>query len=203
MDGSVLPTASVRIEGVSKLLMSNVQGADPANRYAKLLAPLTSKRKKTDEDRAEIDWLGWRSRLYLDGSGAVSVPMSNVVKTLIEGARLTRQGKAVERGVVALSEHVDVFEFPDFGTGPEALFGDGESAYVDRRMVAVQRQRVPRVRPGFLTWAAEFRLGLILKAIDPDDVNEFLRVAGPAIGLCDGRTIGMGRFAVTRFAMNA
>ncbi len=50
---------SINLLGTTPLLVHNVQLADPDNTFTKEIAAITSKRKKTPEDRQAWTWSGW------------------------------------------------------------------------------------------------------------------------------------------------
>ena len=67
------------------------------------------------------------------------------------------------------------------------MWGNGESVHVDRRMVAVQRQRIPRVRPIFPNWALSIGVETDPQVIDPDEFEDIVAKAGKLIGIGDFR----------------
>jgi hypothetical protein len=75
------------------------------------------------------------------------------------------------------------------------LWGDdGDSHFVDRRMVAVQRQRIPRVRPIFANWSASIGVEIDGQVIDPEEFEDIVAKAGKLIGIGDYRRF-YGKFA--------
>jgi hypothetical protein len=181
-------------QGTRPLLMHNVRLASPLNPYAKQLKALNAKRVKTDEDRLEIARVEWEGGLYwMDGIGPY-IPGPNLLASLIGGARLLKAGKKVERGVT-----VDGIEFPLIYRGPrdiDALWGGGESEYVDVRTVKVQTSKVDRCRPIFREWAFEAELLLDPKVIEPEEFRAVADNAGQFEGLGDYRRM-FGRFNAT------
>lgn len=172
--------------------MHNVQLASPLNSYAKRLKTLNSKRIKTDEDRMEIAKVEWEGSLYWEPGLGPYIPGVMVFACLINGARLTRAGMKIERGV-----EVDELQLPLIYKGPrdkEALWGDGESEYVDVRTVVVQRAKIDRCRPFFRQWAFEVDCTIDPKVIDYEEFVEVTRAAGQFSGVGDYRRM-YGRFA--------
>lgn len=179
--------------GTRPLLMHNVQLASPLNAYAKQLKALNSKRVKTDEDRIAVARVEFEGSLYFDPEIGPYVPGPNVLASLVEGGRLTKAGKKVERGV-----NVNDFQMPLIYRGPrdvESLWGGGESEYVDIRTVVVQRNKVDRCRPIFREWAFEAEVLLDPTVIDLAEFIEVARNAGAMAGIGDYRRM-YGRYSV-------
>lgn len=180
-------------KGTRPLLMHNVQLASPLNRYAKALKAANAKRTKTDEDRIAIARIEFEGSLYFDPEIGPYVPGQNVLAALVEGGRLTKAGKKVERGVA-----IDDLILPLVYRGPrdiEGLWGDGESEYVDVRTVVIQRNKVDRCRPIFKDWAFEADILIDPAVIDLDEFQEVARNAGSMAGIGDYRRL-FGRFSV-------
>jgi len=176
----------IEIVGTAPLLMHNVRLADAENPYVKEISKLTAKRtRKTDEDRREIDRLSFAGGLYHDAQMGPYLPAENIFRCLQESAALTRSGKKIERGVIFLESRVPIeYEGP---RDIDSLWNDGNSQFVDRRMVVVQRQRIARVRPIFPEWQCSISVEIDRQIIDPDEFCEITAKAGRLIGLGDFR----------------
>lgn len=119
------------------------------------------------------------------------MPGANLFACLIAGARLTKAGMKVERGV-----SITTFQMPLIYQGPRTiteLWAGGESEYVDVRSVVVQRSKVDRCRPIFRQWAIEAEILLDTAVIEPDEFCDIARNAGAMAGLGDYRRM-FGRF---------
>lgn len=179
--------------GTRPLLLHNVQLASPLNAYAKKLKALNSKRVKTDEDRLEIARVEWEGSLYFDPEVGPYVPGPNVFRSLINGARITKAGRKVERGAL-----VTELIMPLIYKGPRdipSLWGNGESEYVDVRTVVVQRSKIDRCRPIFRQWAFEAEVLLDPKVLDFDEFKSIAENAGAMEGIGDYRLM-YGRYSV-------
>jgi hypothetical protein len=81
---------------------------------------------------------------------------------------------------------------------------DTDPVYLDIRSVRNPSTRARNVRyrvaasPG---WKASFVINWEITLISQGEMNAVARDAGQFVGLGDGRTIGLGRFTVTRFLM--
>lgn len=177
--------------GTRPLLLHNVRLASPMNPYAKRLKALNSKRVKTDEDRLAMARVEFEGGLYFDEALGPYIPGPNVLACLIEGAKIKRWGRKVERGVQVMD-----FAIPLIYQGPrdiDGLWGGGESEFVDIRPVTVQTSKVDRCRPIFHDWVFETEVLLDESALDPDDFAEVVKLAGSMAGLGDYRR-AYGRF---------
>lgn len=182
----------IMMTGTTPLMMHNIRLADDQDPYVKEIKKLTAKRsKKTEDDRFEIDRLSFAGSLYHDELYGPYLPAENALRCLIEAGSLTRDGKKIERGVVFGN-----LRAPLEYRGPrdiDSLWGNGESEWVDRRMVKIQQQRIPRVRPIFPVWVAKFDVDIDVQIIDPDEFTDIVTKAGKLIGIGDYRRF-YGRF---------
>lgn len=186
---------TITLTGVQPLLQHNVQLGDPENEYVREIGRLNAlKAKITDEQRAERDWLKFRGGLYYDDQLGPVLPAANVFRSLQQAAALTRNGKDIERGLVMLDEAAPL-EY-DGPRKPEELWGDGKSAFVDRRMARVNRAPVVAVRPRFDQWAAVFRFDLDDEVMDLDDFEFIAEKAGRLIRVGDYRKF-FGAYSIT------
>ena len=86
-----LSKIKISIRGVSPLLQNSIDKANPLHPKTKALKALTSKRKKTDEDHAEIMRLEWAAGLYCDDQGPY-VP-SEWIESVVRGTLAERGAK--------------------------------------------------------------------------------------------------------------
>lgn len=188
--------AKYRIEvvGSMPMLMHCDVLTDPLHPLTKEMKQVSRKRVKTDEDHELMSWLEFRASLYVSPlTGEIVIPSGNLMKCLIEGARQTKSGAKVERGVTMLG-----IEFPLEYHGPrtaEELFA--EAKYVDRRSVKVSTARVMRTRPIFREWSLSAEAYADPSVCSKDDLTDIVTNAGRFIGLGDNRKGGYGRFSAT------
>lgn len=187
----------INATGTRPLLMHNVRLASPLNSYAKRLKAMNAKRVKTDEDRYEIAHVEWEGSLYFEDEIGPYIPGPSVYRSLIDGARLTKAGKKIERGVtMADLVHPLVYKGPRDLAG---LWGGGESEWVDIRTVRIGASKVDRCRPIFRAWVFEADCLIDPKIINFDEFAEVASQAGEMAGIGDYRLM-YGRFSaeVTR-----
>jgi hypothetical protein len=190
------------IRGTSPLLCHNPQMVDPECRFNREIKQLTSKRKKTDEDLAQIERLEWLGGVYtaaVEGKPVVSFPAAKLRKCIINAGRITKQGKQVERAVVMTKIDVPlIYEGSDKAKDLEAEINRLLAAqqFRSRLSVRVGQSRVMRVRPQFFPWAAIVPAMFIPDAgLNFDDLAKILDIAGPAERIGDNRVNGYGAFA--------
>jgi hypothetical protein len=170
------------LTGTAPLLMHNIQLADPLNPIARAMKEVSSKRKKTDDDLFRLAELEFKGGLYLTDELGPYIPGANVEKCLVEGARITKQGKQVERGLFVTDN-----ECPVIYGGPRDAAGLwGNEAFRSTMAVKVGQSRVMRCRPIFRDWAVE-----ATAEVDPALLNlESVR----SIGTDAGNMVGIGDF---------
>lgn len=86
---------------------------------------------------------------------------------------------------------------------PEFLEIKPQQFEIDKRTVVIPstRGRVMRYRPKWKTgWKAEFIIEVMDDRVTPDILQKVIDEAGRIKGVGDARSIGMGRFMVTKFS---
>jgi hypothetical protein len=181
----------VTLTGTSPLLMHNPRMVDPEFPINREIKALTGKRKKTDQDLQRIELLEWHGGLYTDDDGVVVQPTAKVRKCLIETARITKQGKQVERGLAFAALNVPLKYDGPKSADKLAL----DRRFISRLSVGIMGKRVMRVRPQFEPWSMQLDGMLIEDAgLNFDELERIVALAGQAIGIGDNRVNGYGRF---------
>lgn len=144
---------TIAVKGVSPLLMHNPRMVDPDFEINIKIKELTRKKNKTEEDRREIERLEWYGGIYTDTNGdgkpIVVQPTSKLRKSAIEAARISRQGKDVERALL-----FDGVYTPLIHNGPRGIDELWRSQqYISRLSVVLSGKRIMRVRPQFFPCA--------------------------------------------------
>jgi len=175
--------------GTTPLLMHNPRLSNPLDEITRAIKRISGKRVKTEEDHEEIARLEHAGSLYLDPDVGPYLPGQNFEKCLVEGARITKAGKKIERGVF-----VETDVNPVSYDGPR----DKDGLWKDQNFrhtasVKVQMNRVTRTRPQFRTWIAEAEGMFDPAVISLDELREVAETAGTMIGLGDWRP-RFGRF---------
>lgn len=177
------------LTGTAPMLMHNIQLADPLNPIARAMKEISAKRKKTDEDLLRMAELEFKGGLYITDELGPYVPGVNVEKCLVEGARITKQGKQVERGLFVVDN-----ECPLLFKGPRSADGLWAAEEFRSRMaVKVGQARVQRTRPIFRDWAVEVSAEVDPALLNMESVQSIATDAGSMVGLGDFRP-RYGRF---------
>lgn len=181
----------VELTGTTPLLCHNIALADPDNDFVKQIATYTAKRKKTEDDRREIERLEWFGGLYVE-DGRPVIPTGNIRKAFVQAGKISKQGTMVTRALNFTSLYAAIAH-----GGPddlEAMYAD--KAYSNRAAVGISGKRTMRVRPQFTKWVVVADAILLEDVMDPGDLTRVAERAGQAEGLGDNRTNGYGRFSV-------
>ena len=181
----------VVLKGVNTLMMHSPKTVNPLHPLALGLKKYTSKRKKTEDDLMRISELEWEAGLYYDEANGLHIPVECLQKTLENGAKLFKAGKDIQRYV----QFVGAVAKLDIGVKFDLNKMRKDMRYYDVRAVAVQRSRVIRTRPRFDVWSCQFDMLFDEAHIDIDTISRAFENAGQYVGLCEGRTLGYGRFA--------
>lgn len=182
----------LNMTGSTALLMHNSRLSDPLDPVTKQLKAISSKTRKTEDDQAAMARIEFEGGMYFDSAAGPYIPGVNVHRCLVEGARLNKLGRHVERGVIALDEVC-----PLGYKGPrtiEELWEDKN--FVSRLSVGVTTSRVMRTRPQFRQWVLEADFHVDTGQIDLNTFTEIAEKAGTMIGIGDYRP-RFGRFEVS------
>jgi len=187
---------SVKIQGVSPILLACDRLADPLNPLTIKHKELTSKRKKTEDDHLLIARSQWEGLLYWDDSVGVIMPTQNIRACLINGAKLHKLGMAVKRGTIMFDDYVPL-EYGKKLTIQQLWEGD----YRDVRSVVVSQARVMAYRPKFSQWSLTVNFQYDENVLDENQIMQSLENAGQFIGIGGFRPEKggpFGRFTVSK-----
>ena len=180
-----------RLTASAPLLMHNGQTADPANKWAKAIKLISSKRMKTDADYEEMARLEFFAGLYMAEAGPV-LPANMIDAMVIQAAKKSKEGQVAKGGCFCLNAANLEYDGPR--TAAE-LWQDERFRFT--AIVRVGMNRIARTRPIFREWAAVVRLHVEDEVTNAARVDEWMRIAGTQIGLGDWRP-QYGRFIVER-----
>ena len=186
----------VSIRGLSPLVMHNGQLADPLNQFAKATKAVSSKRKKTDADLAQLAEIEWRGGLYVDATGRPVLPSRVLEAMIAKGAARSKEGKQALSGMFVETDGVLTFRGDDKTIDEMAA----DQFYRLTVGVRVGQSRVMRTRPIFHEWALTFDVSASTEVVtDAAAVHRWVSDAGAFLGLGDYRP-RYGRFTVEAFA---
>lgn len=179
---------TLTLRGSRPLLMHNSRLANPLDPATKAIKAVTSKRKKTDDDHELIARLEFSGSMYLDPDYGPYVPGENIMRALVDGGKLTKQGTAVTRGLIIKSD-VNPLAYKGPRT-PDELWDKG---FRHMASAKVGTQRVMRCRPIFYDWSLEADGLLDPAVLELSDLDTIATNAGLMAGLGDWRP-RFGRF---------
>lgn len=183
---------TMRGDGDEPLIVHNGLLADREYEWTRKLSVATSKRNKTDDDHAEVARLEWRGSLYFDDNVGPYLPGDNVRRCLLDAARLTKEGKKIERGVLRLSR-INALQY-DGPRIPERMWED--ERFRHRAIVKVGTSKVVRTRPKFVNWSTSVIIDFDTSVIEGRDLMRIATAAGQYVGIGDGRPFYGGRFVI-------
>lgn len=178
-----------KITSVSPLLMHNGQLADPSNPIARKMKAITSKRKKTEADFAELGRLEWMGGLYIK-DGKPIIPGTLIEATLTNAAKKLRLGKEAQQTILCPEDSPLVYDGP---MDMDALWQDENFRLVVG--VKIKTSRVIRTRPRFNQWSIDTAIVFDDQQLSESQVKEICVIAGQQIGFGDWRP-KFGRFDV-------
>lgn len=181
----------ISVKGIAPLLMHSDKTANPLNEFTKKLKAVTSKRKKTDEDHADIAKIEWTASLYWDGK-QYYLPASLIEATMLNSAKMFKLGTLLKQCV--LCNDNASFEFKHSNLEPEKLWLQSE--YQDFRTVKVQQAKNLRCRPIFQEWVSKFSLYLDENKMNAEQLKQVINNAGMYVGFGDYRP-KFGRFEIS------
>jgi len=198
---------TVRISTLKKsaLLLVADTLADPLDKQSKKYKKLTAIRgkAKTDEIILAIAKLQYKCSIYFDELVGIHMPSINIKKCLEEGAKLSRDGDKVRKGVMMDQDKVSL----DYGLA-ELTHGAGKGlkashtpdelweteGFLDKRAVVVSRARVMCYRPKFPVWSLTFDVNYDADIIEAEGIESYFTAAGKYVGLGGFRPAKNGMF---------
>jgi hypothetical protein len=195
-----LSEATFHLEGLTPLLMHNVQMADPLNEYARAVSDLTKRRKSLtpEEFAAEKAKYQFTGSLYWNAEVGLHMPGYNVFRCFVEGARMSKNGVTLEQGIVEYTPYCAIDPWTEKYDDADAVFADGH--YLTTLVKPTPASTVPSTRPQFTSWALDVTFAYDDSMLDDAMLLASGQAAGRFKGLGDGRLkgYGKGRFAVTQ-----
>jgi hypothetical protein len=177
----MLVQASVKIEGICPILLHNGQTADPTNKFSRQMKEISGKRKKTDEDYAEMSRIEWHAGLYVNKDSKIIIPAFMFEACVYNGAKKSKLGKAFKSSVFVEDDAIlDIGVKYDKATD---LWCKEE--FRDIRGVRIGQVKVMRTRPIFYNWKAAFDVSFDDEQVNESDVTRAIEDAGSKCGLGD------------------
>ena len=188
----MLTNIAYEVKSFSPLIMHNNQSADPLNRYTKHSKPLKAKKKKTDEDHAEISRIDWEAGLYLS-NGLVGVKGEMLFSCLLAASKRRKNGRIFPTSV-SFSESFYPLTYPGLqikAVETEEIPNPGLDKFFEGHrfvtLVRVNGSTVPSTRPYFPVWSLSFSVHLDESQMERRTLDETVVDAGLFCGLGDWR----------------
>lgn len=169
---------NVTIAG-SELILHNARLADPLDPIAKAMKEISGKRKKTEQDYADLALLELEGGLYLNTDGECVLPGRMFEASIHAGAKKHREGP-----LALASVFVDNDPVFTYARGPVPVEELKTDPYFRLTVpVNVQRNKVMRTRPIFRNWSADFVVSLETEIANPDQLRRWIETAGNQCGM--------------------
>lgn len=189
----MLETCKLKLTSDAPLILHNGQTADPLNHFSKELKRISSKRKKTEEDLAEMARIEWYAGLYVDQNNWIILPTDLIDACLWNGAKKLKLGTIFQSACFATQDAV--LEFDGQGLPLDELWEQDKNRFT--RAVRVQRNKVMRTRPIFYDWSAVIELKYETTLLNESQIVDIADAAGIQVGIGDWRP-RYGRFTVEK-----
>ena len=183
--------ATYKLTSSAPLIMHNGHLADPINKWAKALKQISSKKKKTDADYEELARLEFFGGLYMSADGPV-IPAQCIEATLVNAAKKRSEGLTAKSGMFCDTHALLEYDGPRTA---ELLWQDEQFRVVN--LVVVNRARIVRTRPIFNDWSTVISVSFDDEQVNLSTVDEWVRIGGSIVGLCDWRP-KYGRYEAQR-----
>ena len=183
----------VKIRGIKPIIQHNgAAGLDtrsPANiEKAEIARKRGSNRTITDDER--LRELECQVSLYLDTSGAPTIPEAAIRACIETAARKMKQGPQVREGLIVTEVVSFDYDRERYGVTADEL---GKTAQFTVP-VKVGQARIERTRAKFDEWELTFRLDTDEELVDQSQLASWLDIAGRRIGLGDWRPEKSGTY---------
>jgi hypothetical protein len=170
------------IKGTRPLVQHNEQLADPLNKWARLVAEISKKKKKTEDDMMEMSRREWFGGLYFDEENGVHIPERCLERMLRDAAAKEKRGRDVQAALIVTEPAKLIYKGPK---DPKQMWEDG--GFLLRATVGQAGKRIVRSRPMFREWSLTFTVNYDESVLQAADLDRFMEVAGRLCGLGDWR----------------
>ena len=174
------------------LCHNGTAGLDTRSPQKQEMAEITRKRgsNRTAADDARLAYLECQISLYIDESGAPTLPAGMVRSCIEQAARKLKQGPQVREGLI-VSEIVSFdYDRENLGETLDELSTNAQHTVP----VVVQRNRTLRTRAWFKEWSLTFIVDCDDELVDQDQLSSWLDIAGRRIGVGDWRPSKSGEY---------
>lgn len=171
-----------RLTGTVPLLMHNGRLSNPLDPIVKEMKIITGKRKKTDEDYEALFWAEFRGGIYFKEKIGPYIPSLNIEASIREGAKLSKRGKDIQRGLSVFEDAPLIYK------GPKTVEGLWKGGFHLISPVGIGQSKTQRCRPCFNEWSCEFTALYNPEIITGDDeLAAIVKTCGELTGMLDWR----------------
>ncbi|MFH1118613.1 MAG: hypothetical protein V1775_02235 [Bacteroidota bacterium] len=175
-----------------EMMHHNGQLIDRLNPYAKALAKISAKKKKTDADYEEMAHIEFLGSLYIGADGEPIVPQHMLSAMLVVAAKKFKEGNQAKSGMYVKDHAKLIYDGPKV---PEEMYQEKSKRFVDRRNVRVGQASIMRTRAIFAEWEIDVTVVYEDTIVDVSRIDEWFITAGHIVGLAEIRP-QYGRFEV-------
>lgn len=186
-----METIQFTIRSAAPLLMHSPRTVDPLDPLTVEMRKITGKKKKTGEDQAAIALLELRAGYYFDDAIGPYIPGHMIDAAVAKGATMLRRGTDIKKAYATFDEKIKLMY--KGSRDVENLIND--PAFIDRRPVTVNRQKVMRSRPIFREWWAVIEGMYDGSIFDLADLKRCIELSGRYAAIGDNRP-RFGRYDV-------
>jgi hypothetical protein len=180
-----METIKVILRGETPLMLKSDATVDPFNPFTMKIREITDKRgKKTESEQRALRRIEWEAGLYMDEKLGPYVPGWNVIRSLRDGAALSKKGRDVLRGVITSEKIRLEYEGP---RTPDAMYDTGKFIDVRRVVAKGGGGATMRARPKFSPWHMKVEFTFDEAMISRRDLLASLETAGKFAGLGEYR----------------
>lgn len=211
MNPILIKHLTIRIKGISKLIMHNGRLADSSDpiTIAREEAQKAHKKNPTAQNWESFAQLMQQGGLYFSEEMGAYIPFDNLQAMLIKaGASIIKKGQKTYKSAASTLNFECDYGFPVLVDGKpvtsfKSLIEDKKWRF--ERLVVIGRNRVRSVRPVFPTgWQCDIKISYMPTLIEADNIREIFDIAGLEVGLGDWRPSApkpgpFGRFLVETF----
>ena len=184
---------TIKAVGAKPLNLANVDAANPRNPWFRKMVELRGvpSKRRTDQWLDDMEYAMFMSSFYeIPDVDGIAIPAENMRQSLMEAARMTRQGPAISRGIMVIVPAVPlIYEGP---RKPQELWDDGHFKLT--RMIRGTGGASPTTWPIFYDWALKVPFEINESALSVPVLREIAERAGRMVGLGASRKQGYGRY---------
>jgi len=184
----------LKIRGTAPMMPTGTVGLDPFHPISRELKKLTDVRKKSDDQKLEIQHIEWRMAMAqsFDDKVGPFIPGWNITRCIRNGAKLTKMGMTVNRAIQNVDDKCAIKY-----DGPrtlEAMWASGR--YVDKRAIKNNGGgALLRTRAVFPEWEVSCPLFFDPALVSEEQLRDYAKSAGQYEGIGQYRP-RFGRFEV-------